>query len=192
MVALALPDPGQDRQADCKWQGIGKLPAQPDPFDGTAQRCLQLAALVADLGHAHQGQARERQWAAGVAGYLQRLLVGAKRRAQMAPGLPHLAKVAGRARRHVALTDCPLTGDDSFQSVLGLGQPAALPVGYRQEPVGLSALRQVVVGEVGEGSLPNARIPSASPRRRARSARASAIDAGKLATTLAAQPTDGS
>jgi hypothetical protein len=115
---------------------------------------LQLPALVQHLGHANVHYARERHGAADLVGDLQRLLVGAQRRAQMAEGALHLAQVVRRPHGQVALTGRPLLGDYAGQAVLGLHHPAALPVGHGQMPVDRRAQCPVILSQVGEGLLP--------------------------------------
>jgi hypothetical protein len=156
------------------------------------KRRLELSSLTQHRGHPDPGHPGGRQRAARLGGDLQRLLVGAKRGGQAAAGVLHLAEVTGGPHGQVALTGRPLPGDHAGKGGLGRRQPAAEPVGHRQEPVDLQAQRPVIAAEAGQGLLRGRGDPSASPRRRASSARVSAIDAGRLAIRLAARPTDGS
>ena len=150
-VALSVTDPCRHGKARGQRLGISQLPAQGDTFGGPPRGGIQIVSLVQHFCHTQEGQAGGRQRPPGLGGDLHCLLAGVQRRAQVAPGLPDLAQVAGSTHGKIELARGLLPGKESRQCRLGLRQPAAQPVSHGQVPVDLETQRLLVRRHTGPG-----------------------------------------
>ena len=137
---------GADSQAD---QGFSRVTGTDG---GQLGRRVKLALLVGDLRQAHiPGASHGQVRAAGPGRDVDRLLVGAERRVQAAPGTLDLAEVVAAADRQGAFAGHPPLRGNRRQHLLGFGEPGAHPLGEAEVAAGVGRQHPLVVTDHGQG-----------------------------------------
>ena len=151
-VTAGLPDPRQRGQAGGQRLGEVELPAQREAPGEMPEGRVEFVPLVGHLGQAHVPDARGGQGRpSGRRGDLERLLVGAGRGVQAAPGPLDLAEVVVGPGGDDELARRPPLGDARRQQALGLREPAARPLGSGQLPPSRGVEHRFALAELGQG-----------------------------------------